>query len=150
MKKLILLAIVSISMFSCSKNDNEDVDTKNRNEIEKYISDNNLNATSTSSGLYYVIDNEGSGGNPTASSSVTVKYKGYFTNGSVFDQSTDAGITFGLQNVIPGWTEGIQLFKKGGTGILLIPSKLAYGSRGTNGIPPNSVLVFDIDLKDFN
>jgi FKBP-type peptidyl-prolyl cis-trans isomerase FkpA len=129
---------------SCKK---EDIETQNRNEIEKYIADNNLNASSTPSGLYYVIDNEGTGIRPNANSDVKVKYKGYFTTNEVFDENSN-GIVFNLQNVIAGWTEGIQLFKEGGNGMLLIPSNLAYGPSGKGSIPPNAVLVFDIELID--
>ena len=74
-----------------------------------------------------------------------VAYKGYFTNCEVFDEST-SGITFNLQQVIEGWTLGIPYFKEGGSGKLLLPSALAYGKKGTSGIPENSVLIFDIDL----
>ena len=146
MNKIILLSLSLFLFFSCSK---EDVATQNKNEIEKYISDNNLNASSTSSGLYYVIEKEGTGTRPTAVSDVTVKYKGYFTDGRVFDQNTD-GITFNLQQVIAGWTEGIQLFKEGGEGKLLIPSHLGYGpaGSGSGSIPPDAVIIFDIELLD--
>jgi FKBP-type peptidyl-prolyl cis-trans isomerase FkpA len=81
-----------------------------------------------------------------STSDVKVAYKGYFTDGSVFDESSAAGITFNLQGVIAGWTEGIPFFKEGGTGKLLLPSALGYGKSGTNGIPKNSVLIFDIEL----
>ena len=146
MNRLFLILIGFTFFMSCNKNDDvQDIDTKNRVEIEKYIADHNLNASSTGSGLYYVIDNLGTGPRPNASSDVTVKYKGYLTNGSIFDQN-DQGFTTNLQNVIPGWTEGIQLFKEGGNGKLLIPSKLGYGSANLPGIPPNSVLIFDIEL----
>jgi FKBP-type peptidyl-prolyl cis-trans isomerase FkpA len=127
---------------SCKK---EDIEKENREEIEKYISDNNLDASSTGSGLYYVIDIEGTGTRPDANSDVEVKYKGYFTSNEVFDENKD-GIEFNLQNVIAGWTEGIPLFKEGGKGMLLIPSSLAYGPSGRGSIPPNSVLIFDIEL----
>ena len=133
---------------SCKK---EDIEKENREEIEKYISDHNLKASSTSSGLYYVIEKEGTGTRPNANSDVKVKYKGYFTNGSVFDETDPANIKpFNLQQVIPGWTEGIQLFKEGGEGILLIPSRLGYGPSGSQSgtIPPNSVIIFDIELLD--
>ena len=81
-----------------------------------YLKSKNLTAQSTASGLYYIIDQPGGGGYPTLQSTVTVEYKGYFTNGSVFDQ-TEAGktATFPLNGVIPGWTEGLQLMKEGGT-----------------------------------
>jgi FKBP-type peptidyl-prolyl cis-trans isomerase FkpA len=63
---------------------------------------------------------------------VTVAYKGSYTNGNVFDKSSDAGISFGLQQVIKGWTEGI-FFKEGGSGMLLVPSHLGYGSNDSRG-----------------
>lgn len=114
--------------------------------IQEYISDHNLNAIATGSGLYYVIDNEGAGSTCNSNSIVTVAYTGYFTNGSVFDQSTSLGVTFSLQQVIKGWTEGIPYFRVGGSGKLLIPSALAYGPSGSSSIPPNTVLIFDVEL----
>lgn len=142
MNRVLIIGLSIFFLFSCKK---DDVDTLNREEIEKFIGDNNLSASSTASGLYYVIDEEGNGARPNSTSNVNVKYKGYFTNGNVFDQNT-AGITFNLQSVISGWTEGIPLFKEGGKGMLLIPSKLGYGDRTVGSIPPNSVLIFDIEL----
>lgn len=144
MNRVLIIGLSIFFLFSCKK---DDVDTLNREEIEKFIGDNNLSASSTASGLYYVIDEEGNGVRPNSTSNVNVKYKGYFTNGNVFDQNT-AGITFNLQSVISGWTEGIPLFKEGGKGMLLIPSKLGYGDRTVGSIPPNSVLIFDIELVD--
>ena len=79
--------------------------------------------------MYYVITDPGTGTKPTASSNVTVAYKGYFTNGTVFDQSDAAGISFGLNQVIKGWTEGIPLLKTGGSGILFVPAHLGYGNN---------------------
>lgn len=114
--------------------------------IVKYISDNKLKAKATGTGLYYVIDNAGSGIQPLSNSTVVVKYKGYFIDGTVFDQSTNAGAEFNLSQVIEGWKEGIPLFKKGGSGKLLIPSKLGYGTSAKTNIPANSVLIFDITL----
>ncbi len=64
--------------------------------------------------MYYVINNEGTGTRPTSTSNVTVAYKGYFLDGSVFDKSNESGITFGLSRVIAGWTEGITYFKERG------------------------------------
>jgi FKBP-type peptidyl-prolyl cis-trans isomerase FkpA len=144
MKKYIPLLVLAVLFSSCRREKRQA--KKDEDIITKYISDYNLNATATGTGLYYVIEVEGTGAQPNSSSQVTVAYKGYFTDGSVFDQSTAAGITFGLSNVIKGWTEGIPYFKAGGKGKLLIPSKLGYGRDGTNGIPENSVLIFDIHL----
>ena len=80
-------------LFSCSKNDTI-FEPQTETDILKYIEDNNLNATKSSSGLYYVIKNQGTGTRPTTSSNVTVAYKGYFLDGSVFYQSNANGISF--------------------------------------------------------
>ena len=99
--------------------------------------------------MYYVINEEGTGDHPTASSNVTVAYKGYLTNGEKFDENAN-GYTTDLDRVIVGWTEGIQYFKEGGSGILLIPSHLGYGPNGNQAIPGGAVLIFDIELKSIN
>jgi FKBP-type peptidyl-prolyl cis-trans isomerase FkpA len=144
-----LCIIISLLFFiSCSEDKSEEPQTEA--DIIAYIEANNLNATRTSSGLYYVIDNEGSGSRPTSTSNVTVAYKGYFLDGGTFDQSSDSGISFGLNQVIPGWTEGIQLFKEGGEGMLLIPYNLGYGLNGRPSIPGGAVLLFDIQLISVN
>ncbi|MGY8908769.1 MAG: FKBP-type peptidyl-prolyl cis-trans isomerase, partial [Flavobacteriales bacterium] len=103
---------------------------ENEAAILNYIETNNLVATKTDSGLYYVVNNEGTGANPTSNSNVTVAYKGYFLDGTVFDESDTNGISFNLNQVIPGWTEGITYFKEGGDGMLLIPYNLGYGVYG--------------------
>ena len=100
--------------------------------------------------MYYVIGKQGTGTKPSSSSTVTVAYKGYFLDGDIFDQSDLEGITFNLQQVITGWTEGITYFNEGGEGILLIPSQLGYGSKNYSGIPGGSVLIFDIQLLKVN
>ncbi len=147
-----LLFLFATLFISCSNDDDKKTDytAENEAEIVAYIADNNLTAQRTSSGLYYVIDTAGNGAQPNSTSNVTVAYKGYFTNGSVFDQSDANGISFGLQQVIQGWTEGIPYFKEGGNGILLIPSHLGYGSSGRGSIPGGAVLIFDVDLISVN
>jgi FKBP-type peptidyl-prolyl cis-trans isomerase FkpA len=153
--KYSFLALVAVLLMSCNDKKKEENATpvttnetvpNNEAEIVKYIADNHLKATRSQSGLYYVIEEAGTGKQPTADSEVTVAYKGTFTNKEVFDQSDEKGISFPLQNVIPGWTEGIQYFKEGGKGILLIPSDLGYGPNGTGPIPGGSVLIFEINL----
>jgi len=152
MKHLLTTLLGLVLFISCTKDNNSIVDytAKNELEIKDYIAKNNLTAQRSTSGLYYVIDEPGTGTQPTATSNVTVAYKGYFTNGTVFDQSSAAGVSFGLNKVIPGWTEGIQYFKTGGSGILLIPSHLGYGSYDYSGIPGGSVLIFDVKLISVN
>ncbi|MCL7763637.1 FKBP-type peptidyl-prolyl cis-trans isomerase [Polaribacter sp. Z014] len=133
-----------------------DYDEQNEAAILKYIEDNNLTATKTNSGLYYVINNEGTGTRPTDSSNVTVAYKGTFLNGTPFDESTVSGATFNLNQVIAGWTEGIPYFKEGGDGILLVPYTLGYGENGYTDvygnvlIPGYTVLAFDVNLISVN
>ncbi|SFZ93849.1 FKBP-type peptidyl-prolyl cis-trans isomerase FkpA [Flaviramulus basaltis] len=148
--KYTLLAMALILFTSCGKDDSIDYVNKNDEDIQEYITDNNLNAEKSDSGLYYIIENQGSGAQPNINSNVTVAYKGYFTNGSVFDQSDAEGISFNLQQVITGWTEGITYFNEGGSGMLLIPAHLAYGNNNYNGIPGGSVLIFDINLISVN
>jgi len=151
--KTLFFAFFLVLFVSC--NDDEDPSIKdfraiNETEIIKFINDNDLEAIRSNSGLHYVIENLGTGEYPTQSSSVTVAYKGYLTDGTTFDASDDDGITFGLNQVILGWTEGIQYFKEGGNGLLLVPSHLAYGSADYNGIPGGSVLIFEVNLKAIN
>ncbi|MEW9150596.1 FKBP-type peptidyl-prolyl cis-trans isomerase [Acinetobacter indicus] len=101
----------------------------------------------TASGLQYKITQQGNGKQPTASSVVKVHYTGKLVDGKVFDSSVERGepIEFPLNQVIPGWTEGLQLMKEGSKATLYIPSQLGYGEQGVPGmIPPNSTLIFDV------
>lgn len=152
--KYTFFALLLTLFISCDDKDstieNVDYKAKNEQDITAYIQENNLNAIKSDSGLYYVIDEQGTGVQPTSTSNVTVAYKGYFLNGSIFDQSNSNGISFGLQQVIKGWTEGIPYFKEGGSGVLLLPAHLGYGNRDYNGIPGGSVLLFDIKLISVN
>ena len=103
----------------------------------------------TASGLQYKVTQEGTGKSPTAGSTVKVHYTGKLSDGKVFDSSVERGepIEFPLNGVIPGWTEGLQLMKEGGKATLYIPSQLGYGEQGVPGtIPPNSTLIFDVEL----
>lgn len=149
--KPFFLVLFLTALISCTNNDDtKSVSPQTEADIIQYIADNNLTAQKSSTGLYYVIDKQGDGTKPTSNSNVTVNYKGYFLNGSVFDQSGSQGITFNLQQVISGWTEGITYFNEGGEGMLIVPSNLGYGSQDYHGIPGGSVLVFDIKLIKVN
>jgi FKBP-type peptidyl-prolyl cis-trans isomerase FkpA/FKBP-type peptidyl-prolyl cis-trans isomerase FklB len=104
----------------------------------------------TTSGLQYITEKEGTGASPSKEDVVKVHYKGTLTNGEQFDSSYDRGqpAEFPVGGVIPGWTEALQLMKVGGKAKLFIPPELAYGPSGRPGIPPNSVLIFEVELMD--
>lgn len=104
--------------------------------------------TTTASGLQYEVVTAGAGAQPKATDTVTVHYTGTLVDGTKFDSSVDRGqpATFALDRVIPGWTEGLQQMKEGAKYKFYIPSELAYGPRGAGSIPPNSVLIFDVEL----
>ena len=106
----------------------------------------------TESGLQYEVLEEGTGEQPAATDTVQVHYTGELLSGEVFDSSRERGepVTFALNQVIPGWTEGLQLMSEGARYKLYIPSDLAYGPGGNRAIGPNETLVFDVELLDIN
>lgn len=107
--------------------------------------------TTTASGLQYEVLKAAEGAKPKATDTVKVHYHGTLTNGKVFDSSVQRGepIEFGLNQVIKGWTEGVQLMNKGSKFKFYIPSDLAYGANGQGEIGPNEVLIFEVELLDF-
>lgn len=129
--------------------------TENREKAQQFLLENktNVNIQTTASGLQYEVLSEGSGDrHPAASDKVKVHYHGTLIDGSVFDSSVERGepITFGLQQVIKGWTEGLQLMVEGDKYRLYIPSDLAYGDRGAGKIPPGAMLIFEVELIGIN
>ncbi|MDR0496613.1 MAG: FKBP-type peptidyl-prolyl cis-trans isomerase [Treponema sp.] len=122
---------------------------KNREEGEAYLAQNRERSgvITTPSGLQYEIITQGNGEKPGPIDRVSVHYEGTFINGDIFDSSYMRGtpVEFGLDEVVAGWTEGLQLMNAGSTYRFVIPSDLAYGP-GRPGIPPNSTLVFRVEL----
>lgn len=148
---VIIVTLFSIFFSSCESKEDKQAEV-DRQKILDYLKENDLEAQETASGLFYIIENPGTGTHPDIYSKVTVRYTGYYLNGVVFE-SNEGGqaSSFQLQEVIRGWREGIPLFKKGGIGTLLVPSGMAYGPNSAQrGIPNNSVLIFDIRLIEFN
>ena len=124
--------------------------------IQEYLTKNNIKATKTESGLYYSVSKMGNGSSAAKGDTVVVNYTGMNLNGAKFDSNVDsafghAGVPFefpvGMGRVIKGWDEGFTLLKKGTKGTLYIPSGLAYGANSPDPsrIPPNGVLVFDVE-----
>jgi len=151
-RKFIALAFVLATVVSCIKTEDViDYGPIDKKIIEDYlVAHNDTTTQSTASGLYYNIQNPGGAAHPNINSYVTVNYKGYLTDGTVFDSSA-AGKPFSstLGSLIYGWIEGLQLIGAGGKMQLLIPSALGYGSYSAGSIPANSVLIFDIELVKF-
>ena len=119
---------------------------KNKADGEAFLAANKSKegVVTTDSGLQYKTIKEGDGPSPAATDTVTVNYKGTLIDGKEFDSGN--GISFPLNGVIKGWTEGLQLMKAGGSTRFFIPSDLAYGPSGPPNIGPNSTLIFDVDL----
>lgn len=142
MKKIIILALVGLLFNACKK----DYDKIDKERIEEYLKNKGLTAQQTSSGVYYIIEKEGTGQKPADDAEITVKYKGYTLDDKVFDKSDST--YFYLNQVIQGWQDGLKEFKVGSTGKIFIPSSLAYGSSGVPGyIDENEPIAFDVTLK---
>ncbi len=156
MKQIVVFFLVVIALGSCVKKSSTGCpyllgDPKASAQeilnIQTHLSNNSLNATQHSTGLFYTINTPGTGETVTdLCNIVTVNYVGRLTNGSQFDASTSPA-TFGLNQLITGWKIGIPLIKVGGSIRLYIPPSLGYGSQAQQGIPANSILVFDITLS---
>lgn len=154
--QLIIIAVsilVLIGLFMFSKNNSELAQT-NITEGAEFLAENATKegVTTTASGLQYTILTDAEGDKPSATSNVTVHYKGTTLDGTEFDSSysRNAPATFPLNRVIGGWTEGVQLMSVGATYRFFIPSELAYGAQGAGGaIGPNATLIFDVELLSF-
>jgi FKBP-type peptidyl-prolyl cis-trans isomerase len=124
----------------------------NKKKGEEYLAANKAKegVKTTESGLQYVVEKEGAGASPSDTDEVKVHYTGTLVDGTKFDSSVDRGqpAEFPVGGVIKGWTEALKLMKEGSKYKLTIPADLAYGPMGRPGIPPNSVLLFDVELLE--
>lgn len=128
-----------------------ELDSKRKALAEQFMQSNaeREGVKVTESGLQYEVLEQGSGGTPTAQSTVVTHYHGTFVDGTVFDSSVERGqpAEFGVSQVIPGWTEALQMMSEGDKWRIACPPGLAYGEQGAgDSIPPNTALVFDIHL----
>lgn len=121
--------------------------TRNADFLKNYAKQKGVK--STASGLLYKVIKEGDGAMPTDTSEVEVHYEGKLVDGTVFDSSYKRGetATFAVNQVIKGWSEAVKLMKVGAEYEVCLPYEIAYGERGTRGIPPYSTLIFKIELK---
>lgn len=137
--------ILFFSIMACEKDANQD--EIDHGIIEEYIVEQQLDGQFSSSGLYYVIEEDGSAEHPNLYSTVTFTYKGYYLNGDEFDSGEY--FTASLNNLIVGWQEGLQYIGEGGKITMVIPSGIAYGSSGSGPIGPNEAIAFDVTLHYF-
>ena len=133
----------------------DELSATNKAEGEAFLAENagKEGVVTTESGLQYKVVSEGEGPSPTEESTVEVHYKGTLIDGTVFDSSYERGTpaTFGVNQVIPGWTEALPMMKEGGKWELYIPPSLAYGPGGAgNMIGPEQTLIFEVELLDAN
>ncbi len=150
LKGLIYICLLPLFLWSCG--DDKTQFEKDIEKIENYLRDNNITATRDDSGIFYTIDVEGTGDNPSPFATVIIKYKGQLLEtGTVFDQTVgNQTAQFALVNTIRGFQIGTTLLKRGGKGTFYIPSGLGYGRFGEgNDIPGNAALIFEIELIDF-
>ncbi|MDO6760148.1 FKBP-type peptidyl-prolyl cis-trans isomerase [Tamlana sp. 2_MG-2023] len=141
------LFICALVLFTACEKDEvpHDYSAENEAEIQTYLAENNLDAKKSGSGLYYIINEQGKGAVPLATDRVKVAYKGYFTDGTVFEENTE-GISIYLSQLIKGWQEGLSYMREGATATLVIPAHLAYGDNSSGDIPAGAVIIFDLEL----
>ncbi|TRX71376.1 FKBP-type peptidyl-prolyl cis-trans isomerase [Carboxylicivirga sp. M1479] len=151
MKNVLLACLMGLLLISCSKDDEEvDYAAIDDEKIQTYLADNNLSDITKkhSSGLYYQIVTPGTGDyTAPPGSRITVRYTGTFLDGEVFDSGRLDN--YPLSSLIDAWKIGIPMLKEGGEAMLYCPSHLAYGTKGSGSIPPNTPLIFEVKLIDF-
>ena len=137
---LIFLGLLFIVLGSCKKTESEE------DAIDTFLSESGLSYTTIQEGLYHYQHTEGTGDNPTDSTTISVKYTGSYIDGEVFDTGEGG---FDLSNWVEGLRIGIPMMKRGGKSTFILHSDFGYGSSGYSTIPGHTPLVFEIELIDF-
>jgi peptidylprolyl isomerase len=154
MKFIVLAVVIGLAIFYFTRNSsNKKLALENVATGKEFLATNKAKegVVETASGLQYEIIQKGDGNDhPSASSKVNVHYHGMLLDGTVFDSSVDRGepISFPLNQVIRGWTEGVQLMVVGDKFRFFIPAELAYGNRATGKIKPGALLIFEVELLE--
>ncbi|MDX9883394.1 MAG: FKBP-type peptidyl-prolyl cis-trans isomerase [Prolixibacteraceae bacterium] len=157
---LLLPAVLLVASVSCGKEEEEEITYSAEKEQEllqeylDYLIGEDYDIDTTANGVFYVTLEEGTGNMPRLGDKVSVSYDGFFIGGSVFDSSgnpaSNGYYTYihGVDSMIDGWEEGIETIREGGTSLLIVPSKLAYGEYGSYAIPPYTTLLFTVYVHD--
>ncbi len=145
---IIYFFLLSVLLAACG--DDQTQFERDVEKIQDFLSANNISATQHPSGIFYLIEEEGTGGGPNQFATVIVKYQGRLLDGTVFDETKgDKTAQFNLNGTVRGFQVAVTLLQRNGKGTFYIPSGLGYGRFDQGDIPGNSVLIFDIELVDF-
>jgi len=157
MRPLLYATLSFVLIFGgCKKEDTSDncelkveaAPASETNDLREYLESNGIQAELHEKGFYYILHDPGTGAQPDGCSQIRVNYIGKQTNGDIFDQGQKS--QFQLGGLVPGWQAGVPLMRANGKITLYLPPYLGYGSKGSNSIPPNAILIFSIDLLEVN
>jgi len=155
--KLVFAALLIGFMASCLNENNDPYIPPTHEEeialLNKYLDtleNRGYDIDTTDMGVYYIVDSVGEGDFPVYGDTCEVKYTGFFIDGTVFDASGDNTFEFelGAENLISGWNDGMRVINKGAEVFLIIPSELGYGTTGYSTVPPNTTLIFSVEMID--
>lgn len=154
MKKIFVAFPLIVLLASCSKDESCSYDecaikapASEITNVQSYLSSNGITAEQHCSGMFYVIDQQGSGTKPDGCSTISLRYEGRLTNGTVFDSSAKTTPTqFSLSGLVTGFRDGMMQLRPGGKMRMFIPPSLGYGSQTYGPIPGNSIIVFSVEL----
>ncbi|MFZ9718803.1 MAG: FKBP-type peptidyl-prolyl cis-trans isomerase [Chitinophagaceae bacterium] len=151
MRYIVFLMLIAVGFQSCIKKgcaltqNTSSAPQAEQDELQDYITRNNITAVKDPTGYFYSIITPGDNNKPTLCSNLSVSYTGWLTNGTIFDSGSTS---FQLNTLIEGWKRALPKIGVGGKIKMYLPPTFAYGSRGVGSIPPNSILVFEVELRE--